>query len=144
MACSPATPAPITRTRAGVAVPAAVISRGNILGELTGGQEHRLVTGDSGHGGEHVHALGARDARHEFQSEKGYPALGLFLHLFQGAQSLALTDDDQAGPHELEVGAASLRVGPEAAHLEDGILPGRKRRRGRGRSWHPFPGRPHR
>jgi hypothetical protein len=32
MACNPATPAPITRTRAGVMVPAAVVSIGSIRG----------------------------------------------------------------------------------------------------------------
>ena len=32
IACSPATPAPITNTRAGATVPAAVVSIGNIFG----------------------------------------------------------------------------------------------------------------
>ena len=35
IACSPATPAPITRTRAGVIVPAAVVSIGKILGSVS-------------------------------------------------------------------------------------------------------------
>jgi hypothetical protein len=35
MACNPATPAPITSTRAGATVPAAVINIGNMRGKLS-------------------------------------------------------------------------------------------------------------
>ena len=59
----------MTKTRAGATVPAAVISMGNMRGEFAGGQQDGLVAGDGGHGGERVHALRARDARHQFNGE---------------------------------------------------------------------------
>jgi phage-related minor tail protein len=71
MACNPATPAPMTSTRDGVMVPAAVVSMGKMRGKLVGGDQHGLVAADGGHGGERVHALRAGDARHQLHRAEG-------------------------------------------------------------------------
>ena len=74
IACRPATPAPMTKTRAGVIVPAAVISRGKNLGRWLRRDQDRLVARDRAHGAEGVHRLGARDARHQLHGERRDPA----------------------------------------------------------------------
>ena len=71
MACSPATPAPMTKTRAAGTVPAAVIIIGKGPAVLGGGIDDGAVAGEVGLGGEHVHHLGAGDARHQLHREGG-------------------------------------------------------------------------
>ena len=69
IAWSPATPAPMTSTRAGVIVPAAVVSIGKQPRQRVGGEDDRLVAADRRHRRQRVHALGPRGPRHQLDRE---------------------------------------------------------------------------
>ncbi len=72
MAWSPATPVPSTSTRAGRAVPAAVISSGKNRPNVGGPEQRRLVARDVGLRGQRVHGLGARQgARDHVHADRG-------------------------------------------------------------------------
>ena len=115
MACSPATPAPTMKTRAGAIVPAAVISIGNMRGSAFGGQQHRLVAGDGRHRRQHVHALGARDARHQLHREEALtPVGGERPDGIGRAKRIGEADDRLARPEQ-------RRVGRHSTHLQHDV-----------------------
>ena len=60
MACKPATPTPMTNTRAAGTVPAAVIIIGSARSNVGSRIHHRLIAGEVRLRGQHVHALRAR------------------------------------------------------------------------------------
>ena len=62
-------------------------------GQGIGGHENRLVARDGGHGGERVHALGARDARDQLDGEDVHAAGGEFGTLLRGGERLREADD---------------------------------------------------
>ena len=76
MAWRPATPAPMTKTRAAGTVPAAVIIIGNGAAVFGRGVDDGPVAGEVGLGGEHVHHLGAGDAGHQLHGEGGNLRIG--------------------------------------------------------------------
>ena len=49
---------------------------GKHAGQGIGGDQHGLVAGDGGHGRERVHALRARDARHQLHGQEVHAAVG--------------------------------------------------------------------
>ena len=61
----------MTKTRAAGTVPAAVIIIGKARPYSAGGVDDGAVAGEVGLGGEHVHHLGAGDARHQLHGEGG-------------------------------------------------------------------------
>ena len=75
MACSPATPAPSTRTFAGGMVPAAVMNSGKNLGRRVAPTRARQVPRDQRLGGQGVHRLGARDAGDQVEGQRGGPGV---------------------------------------------------------------------
>ena len=94
IACRPATPAPMTKTRAAATVPAAVLSIGNMRGRVAGGEQHGLVAGDRGHRRQRVHALRARDARHQLHRDERRAALGDRSRGVGRRQRIGEADDD--------------------------------------------------
>ncbi len=57
--------------------------------EFVGGVEHRLVAGEIGLRGQHVHRLRAGDARHQLHGEGGDPRLGIGLDIRRAAAAAA-------------------------------------------------------
>ena len=121
MACNPATPAPTTNTRAAATVPAAVLSIGNIRGSVVAATRHRLVPDDRGHRRQRVHALGARDARHELHRGQHGPALGDRSRGRAGRQRLGKPDDELARSHERNVRGAMRRIRAQRADGGDDL-----------------------
>ena len=70
MAWRPATPAPITSTRAGRDRPRRRGQHGEEPRQRVGGEDDRLVAADRRHGGERVHALRAGRPRHQLDGER--------------------------------------------------------------------------
>jgi hypothetical protein len=61
------------------------------------GVDHRLVTGKIGLRGQHVHRLGAGDARHQFHRKGGQPGLGHVRQCLIVAIGIHDCHDDGAG-----------------------------------------------
>ena len=119
MACRPATPAPMMNTLAALIVPAAVINMGKILGSAVGPQQHGAIAGDRRLRREHVHRLGAGDARQQFQAEERGPGAGDLAVRLGLAQRIAQADHDLALAQPRQVVLAALGIAAAGADLED-------------------------
>ena len=120
MACRPATPTPITSTRAGAMVPAAVIIIGMARPNCGGGVDHRLVAGEIGLRRQHVHRLGAGNARQKFHGESDRALAGQ-----RRDRGLFAMGREQSRHHRaLLYQAAFAGLGP--AHLEHDIGVGQR------------------
>jgi hypothetical protein len=116
---SPATPAPITNTRAG----GRHRSGGGRehreeLREPIRGHEHGLVAGDRRLGGQHVHALRTRDPWDQLHREHGDAAGGELGEITARRQRLPHTDDDLTLAVTIQIRAPGIRVRADRAHLE--------------------------
>ena len=76
---------------------------GEHAGQGIGGDQHRLVAGDGGHGGQRVHALRARDARHQLHGQKADAALGQRAGRVDRGERLAEADDRLAAAQQRQV-----------------------------------------
>ncbi len=108
IACSPATPAPSTSTRAGRMVPAGVVSMGKKRPSADGGHERGAVAGDRGLRGERVHRLGPGDTRQQLEREGGDATVAQQGDLVEPAGRLQEPDHDLPGAQQLDLGG--LRV----------------------------------
>ncbi len=73
------------------------------------------------HGRERVHALSARDARHQLKRKERDSRLRQIGILFQRRQRLSKTDSHLSWMEERQIGCPSFRIGAEASHLRDHI-----------------------
>ena len=121
MACKPATPAPSTSTRAAVMVPAAVISMGKIFGSASAPSNTAAISGDGGHGRQCVHALRARDARHQLHREKRNTGPRQVRHFANSRERLAEANDDLSWPQQRQVRSPLLRIDAQCAHLYNDV-----------------------
>jgi hypothetical protein len=72
-------------------------------GQGIGRDQHRLIARDRGHRGERVHALRARNARHQLHREERDPAFRQESRRLDRGQRLAESDDGLPAPHERQV-----------------------------------------
>ncbi len=72
-------------------------------GQRVGGEQHRLVAADRGHRRERVHALGAGDARHQFDGEDRRARRGQLLDGLDGSQGPHEPDQRLTGPEQGEI-----------------------------------------
>ena len=87
-----------------------------------GGREQgRLVAGDRRHGGQRIHALRPRDARHQLDGEGDGAGGGDLPDCFRGPERPDEADQDGLATQQGEVGAARLVVGSVAENLEDRV-----------------------
>ena len=87
------------------------------------GIDDGLVAGEVGLAGQHVHRLGARDARHELHGEEGGIAPGQRLERRAVAVGIEHGDDERAGLQGREL------VGGGTAHLQQDVGVAQRRRR---------------
>src|SRR5467141_2387480 len=94
---------------------------GKNFGQRVRGNERRFVSGNGGHGGERVHALRARGARHQLDGEGGDSFAGDFGDGFDGAERAKKTDEHLVAMKQRKVGLAGAVVGAVAKNLRDDI-----------------------
>ena len=111
----------MTKTRAGLIVPAAGGHHRQHARQRLGGGDDGLVAHDGAHGRERVHALGARDAWHEFHGKEAGPGGGRSARCAGLAERVHETDDGLAGAQQFQIGFAGFGILAQAAHLEDHI-----------------------
>ena len=129
IACRPATPAPMTNTRAGGTVPAAVIIIGKPRWNAPARLDHRAVAGEVGLAGQHVHRLGAGDARQQLH-RRGIDA-GLRPAPAPGRDRRRRR---RCRPAARRAGSArAVRAAASARRRRCRRRPGRRRHRGRSR-----------
>ena len=110
IACRPATPTPMMNTFAAGTVPAAVIIIGKARSNASAAVDHRLVAGEVGLAGQHVHRLRAGDARHELHREGGDAGLGQRLQRGVIAVGIHDGDDQRAGLVARQLDASGRRT----------------------------------
>ena len=93
MACSPATPAPITRTLAGGTVPAAVMNIGKNLARCSAADQAGPVAGHRGLGGQGVHRLRPADPGEQVEAVDGGSLVGQGLDRLGCGHRLQEADD---------------------------------------------------
>ena len=86
-----------------------------------GGVEDRLVAGQVALAGEHVHGLGARDPRQQFQGEGGHPGLGVGRHVALVREGRKVGDEDGALLHQGELAARRAAVEDGGLYLEHDV-----------------------
>jgi hypothetical protein len=89
--------------------------------EFVRGDQHGLVAGHRRHGGEHVHALRAGDAREHFQGKQDGAGLRQFTDLLALGERLAHADHELALLELLQVGLSLIGVGAVGADLNDDV-----------------------
>ena len=87
--------------------------------QLVGGDQHRLVAADGGHRGERVHALRARDARHQLNRKRGHAGGSNFLQSMNLAQRPQKADQHLAAAEQRKVGFAGAIIRAVTQHLHD-------------------------
>ena len=90
-------------------------------GRAVSGQKHRFVAGDRSHRREHIHALGAGNARNQFHGEQSRSSIGQRRQLWTSGQRIRGPDENLPRADPSQIGAASLWVRAERAHLEHHI-----------------------
>ena len=104
MAWRPATPTPMTNTRAAGTVPAARHHHRQSALERGSGIDHGLVAGEIRLRRQHVHDLRAGDARHQLHGEQSDAGLGQRIEAFGIGERIEHADQRGALLHRLDDG----------------------------------------
>ena len=86
-----------------------------------GCEQNRFVTGDAGHGRKDIHALGAGDARNEFEREQRCTGGCNFGGFGGSSQRFTHTDQNLTGTEQRKIVLTVDGVGAEGAGLSDDL-----------------------
>ena len=95
---------------------------------LAGRVDHRLVAGEVGLRGQHVHHLGAGDARHELHGQGGDPGRGVGGQRLPRVVGLEDAEQQGAAPDQRQFVAVPFPGEQRALHLQHDVGVGQRRR----------------